>query len=130
MDVQPRYIKEAGFDIAEEFVENIQKFDIRTGIKITKFIQNNIPDVPESILTSTILPGVIIDDDNNPITFVVEVLKYQDYDEFELPDITVLSDLQIISMDEYLDLLNLNKKLNATRKSKSNKKPNKFSLRN
>ena len=130
MDVKPRYIKEAGFDIAEEFVENIQKFDIRTGIKIAEFIQNNTPDVPESILTSTILPGVIIDDDNNPITFAVEVLKYQDYDEFELPDITVLTDLQIISMDEYLDLLNLNKKLNDTGKSKSNKKPNKFSLRN
>ena len=123
MDVKQRYIKEAGFDVAEEFVENIQKFDIRTGIKIAKFIQNNIPDIPESILTSTILPGVIIDDDNNPITFAVEVLKYQDYDEFELPDIIVLSDLQIISMDEYLDLLNLNKKYNVQlSKSKSTKK--------
>tara|TARA_B100001769_G_C21860265_1_gene465901 strand:- start:93 stop:458 length:366 start_codon:yes stop_codon:yes gene_type:complete len=119
MDVKQRYIKEAGFDIAEEFVENIQKFDIRTGIKIADFIQNHIPNIPESILTSTILPGVIIDDDNKPITFAVEVLKHQHYEE----DIIVLSDLQIVSMDEYLDLLNLNKKYNVRlSKSKSTKK--------
>ena len=39
MDVKPRFIKEAGYDIAEEFVETLQQLDIRTGIKIAKFIE-------------------------------------------------------------------------------------------
>lgn len=125
MDVKPRFIKEAGYDIAEEFVETLQQLDIRTGIKIAKFIDKNVDNIPVSTLTSTVIGGVVIDDDGDPVTFALEVLKIKKQE-----DIIVLSDIQLVSMDEYLDLLNLNKKLNATRKSKSNKKPNKFSLRN
>ena len=68
-------------------------------------------------LVSTILGGIIVDDDNNPITFALEIIK----DDSEY---IILSDVQLISMDEYLDLLNLklNIKSNDKRESKSNKK--------
>tara|TARA_R100001509_G_scaffold160958_1_gene129428 strand:+ start:551 stop:928 length:378 start_codon:yes stop_codon:yes gene_type:complete len=125
MDVKPRFIKEAGYDIAEEFVETLQQLDIRTGIKIAKFIEKNVDNIPTSNLTSTVIGGVVIDDDGDPVTFALEVLKIK-----EQEDVIVLSDIQLVSMDEYLDLLNLNKKLNVTGKSKSNQKPNKLSLRN
>ena len=68
---------------------------------------------------------MVIDDDGDPVTFALEVLKIK-----EQEDVIVLSDIQLVSMDEYLDLLNLNKKLNVTGKSKSNQKHNKLSLRN
>ena len=64
------------------------------------------------------LAGVIINDNNNPVTFAVEVIKDHS------PNI-ILSDLVQIDMDEYLDLINLksNKiKSNGRRKSNSNKK--------
>ena len=125
MDAKPRFIKEAGYDIAEEFVETLQQLDIRTGIKIAKFIEKNVDNIPTSKLTSTVIGGVVIDDDGEPITFALEVLKIKEQEE-----IIILSDIQLVSMDEYLDLLNLNKQLNATGKNKSNKKPNKLSLRN
>ena len=41
MDAKPKYT-EAGFDIEEDFVETLQDIDIRTGIKIAKYIQENV----------------------------------------------------------------------------------------
>ncbi len=59
------------------------------------------------------LAGVIINDNNNPITFAVEIIKDHS------PNI-ILSDLVQIDMDEYLDLINL--KSNGKIKSRRNKK--------
>jgi hypothetical protein len=112
MDVKPKYT-EAGYDIDEDFVESIQQFDIRTGQKIAEFIQKNVNDIEPNVLVSTMLAGVIINDNNNPITFVVEVIKDHS------PNI-ILSDLVQIDMDEYLDLINL--KSNGKIKSRRNKK--------
>ena len=117
MDVKPKYT-EAGYDIDEDFVDSIQQFDIRTGQKIAEFIQKNINDIEPNVLVSTMLAGVIINDNNNPVTFAVEIIKDHS------PNI-ILSDLVQIDMDEYLDLINLksNKiKSNGRRKSNSNKK--------
>ena len=100
MDVEQKYIKEAGFDIDEGFVETIQQFDIRTAIKIAKFIQANVENIEPNLNVSTILEGVVINDEQEPVTFAVEIIK--DYSTQ-----IILSDLQLISMDEYLDLLNL-----------------------
>ena len=112
MDVKPKYT-EAGYDIDEDFVESIQQFDIRTGQKIAEFIQKNVNDIEPNVLVSTMLAGVIINDNNKPITFVVEVIKDHS------PNI-ILSDLVQIDMDEYLDLINL--KSNGKIKSRRNKK--------
>ncbi len=113
MDVEQKYITEAGFDIDEGFVETIQQFDIRTGIKIATFIQENIDTVEPNLNVAELLEGVIIDDDQQPITFVVEIIK-------NYSNQIILSDLQLISMDEYLDLLNL--KSNGATKGRGNKK--------
>jgi hypothetical protein len=112
MDAKPKYT-EAGFDIEEDFVETLQDIDIRTGIKIAKYIQENEYKVTPNLLVSTVMEGMVISDDNEPITFAVEIIK----DHSSNP---ILSDLKFIDMDEYLDLLNL--KLNERRKSNSNKK--------
>ena len=123
MDAEQKYIREAGYDVAEDFMESISDMDIRTGIKVAKFIQENIDDVPTNKLVSTILGGVVVDDDNDPITFALEIIN---------DDSThiILSDVKLISMDEYLDLLNLklNIKSNERRKSKSIKKNSRTGL--
>ena len=117
MDAEQKYIREAGYDVAEDFMESISDMDIRTGIKVAKFIQENIEDIPTNKLISTVLGGVVVDDDDRPITFALEIIK----DDSKY---IILSDVQLISMDEYLDLLNLklNIKSNGIRKSKSIKK--------
>lgn len=114
MDVKQRYIRESGYDVAEEFVETLQTMDIRTGIKIAKYIEKNVHRVKDSSLISTVLEGMIMDDNKQPLTFALELIKNNSRH-------IILSDLQLISMDEYLDLLNLNKKLNALSKSQQPK---------
>ena len=123
MDAEQKYIREAGCDVAENFMESISDMDIRTGIKIAKFIQENIDDIPSNKLVSTILGGVVIDDDEDPITFALEIINNDS-------DHIILSDVKLISMDEYLDLLNLklNIKSNEPRKSKSIKKYSRTSM--
>ena len=117
MGAEQKYIREAGYDVAEDFMESISDMDIRTGIKIAKFIEQNVDSVPTNKLISTVLGGVIVDDDDVPITFALEVIK----DDSKY---IILADVQLISMDEYLDLLNLklNIKSNERRKSNSYKK--------
>jgi|TARA_R110000824_G_scaffold31328_1_gene102022 hypothetical protein len=117
MDVKQRYIKGMTYDVEEDFIEMMMEVDIRTGMKIGKFITDTVPEIPSNNLVSTIVEGLIIDDNNNPVTFAVEVIKTTD------PNIT-LSDIQLIEMDEYLDLLNLNLniKSNGFKKSRCNKK--------
>jgi len=105
MDVKQRYIREAGYDVGEDFIETIQTIDLRTAIKIATFISKERPKLKRNLLVSSVLAGVIIDDYNKPITFAVELIKTND------PHI-ILSDLKFISMDEYLDLYNINKKIN------------------
>jgi len=123
MDAEQKYIREAGYDVAEEFMESISDMDIRTGIKIAKFIQENVDDIPSNKLVSTILGGVVVDDDNDPITFALEIINNDS-------EYIILSDVKLISMDEYLDLLNLklNIKSNEPRKSKSIKKNSRTGL--
>ena len=123
MDAEQKYIREAGYDVAEDFMESISDMDIRTGIKVAKFIQENIDDVPTNKLVSTILGGVVVDDDNDPITFALEIINNDS-------EYIILSDVKLISMDEYLDLLNLklNIKSNEPRKSKSIKKNSRTGL--
>ena len=100
MDAEQKYIREAGYDVAEDFMESISDMDIRTGIKVAKFIQENIDGIPTNKLISTVLGGVVLGDDDDPITFALEIIK----DESKY---IILSDVKLISMDEYLDLLNL-----------------------
>ena len=127
MGVKPKYIREGGYDVDEYFVEQLQDLDIRTGIKIAKFIEKNVPTIPYSTLVSTVLGGVVVDDNNIPVTFAIEIIKDLSpgkYTHKNIKEAThiILSDLTLIEMDEYLDLINLNKKLNAKRKNKRSKK--------
>ena len=106
MDVKQKYTTEL-FDVTDDFVDGLQELDIRTGIKIARFINENIGSVNTNDLVSTVLGGVVMNDHDEPITFALEVIK----DNTSHP---LLSDLKLVDMDEFLDLLNLNKKTNGT----------------
>ena len=121
MDVKQKYIREAGFDVAEDFIETLGNLDIRTSKKIAHFISENIDRVDANVLVSTVLGGLVIDDDNKPVTFALEVIKNNS------PH-TILSDIQLIDMDSYLDLINLNKKTNDRTTNKGLKKNNRRRL--
>ena len=104
MDEKQQCIKKAGYDVAEDFMEAIAGIDISTGIKIAEFIEKNFSSLQASILVSKVLGGLVMDDDNEPITFGLEFIRNES-------EFIVLSDLKLISMDEYLDLMNLKQRI-------------------
>ena len=96
------YTRESGYDLSDDFIDSMSSMDVRTGIKISAFISSKIEEIPVSQLISTVLGGVVIDDDNDPITFAVEIINNDS-------EFIILSDLTFIPMDDYLDLAYLNK---------------------
>ncbi|QDP54087.1 MAG: hypothetical protein GOVbin1629_23 [Prokaryotic dsDNA virus sp.] len=104
---------ETKYILEEDFVEGLQEFGSINSLKIAYHIDRNDFPVIKNNLITTILGGLVMDADQNPITFAIEVYK-------DRKGKLILSDVKQISMDEYLDLMNLNQilKPNETRKSK------------
>ena len=92
---------EVDFDIDDFFVESLQELDLYTALKIGRYIKNNIKSMPVNSLRSYVLGGVVVDTIGEPITFAIELVSVKG-------EPTTLTDVTLISMDEYLDLINLN----------------------
>ena len=88
MDAGRKYIKDKGYDVSEDFVDSLSDMDIRTGIKIARFIDEKVYDVCPNSLISTVLGGVVMDDYNEPVTFALEIIK----DETNI----ILSDIKMV----------------------------------
>ena len=102
MAVKRKYTEvDVDFDFEEFFVESLQELDLYTALKIGRYIKKNIKSLPVNNLRSYILGGVIVDTIGDPITFALEVVSLKN-------EPTTLTDVSLISMDEYLDLINLN----------------------
>jgi len=98
MELKQKSIEEAKWSVEDDFIENLQEeFKIVKAVKIATFIQNNLQQVPKNNLTSHILGGCIVDIDESIITFALEIIRTD-------KGPTILSDITLISVDEYLDL--------------------------
>jgi len=102
MELKQKYIEETKWSIEDYFIENLQEeFKIVKAVRIASFIQKNLKEVPKNNLTSHILGGCFVDIDDSTITFALEIIRTD-------KGPTILSDITLISMDEYLDLRLLN----------------------
>jgi|TARA_R110000803_G_scaffold58739_1_gene116945 hypothetical protein len=102
MELKLKSTEETKWSVEDEFIENLQEeFKIVKAIKIASFIQNNLQEIPKNPLTSQILGGCVVDIDKKNITFALEIIRLN-------KGPAILSDICLISMDEYLDLRLLN----------------------
>ena len=97
MDTIPRYIRDRGYDIEDEFLTTIREIDRDIAFKIAIYIEENIKDITPNVYTTYIFGGVI-HHKKKPVTFALEVLKLEGR-------YITLTDLSFIDMDEYLDLI-------------------------
>ena len=98
MELKQKSIEENKWSVEDHFIENLQEeYKIVKAIKIAKFIETNLQEIPKNSFTSQILGGCIVDIDENYITFALEIIKTH-------KGSAILSDICLISMDEYLDL--------------------------
>ena len=100
MDVRLRYTGGKEYDVSEDFIESISEIEFPTALLIARTIGNSWVELPQSNLISHVLGGVVTRGNEN-ITFAIELVKLED-------DFILLTDIKLISIDEYLDLINLN----------------------
>tara|TARA_R100000742_G_C4272390_1_gene91576 strand:+ start:970 stop:1293 length:324 start_codon:yes stop_codon:yes gene_type:complete len=100
MDIKPRYIKDRGYDVEDNFITSLEEIDEQIAIKIAMYIEQNLTDISPNNSTTYVLGGVV-HHFNEPITFAVEVMKTYGIQ-------ITLTDLSLIDMNEYLDLICLN----------------------
>jgi len=106
MGTIPRYIRDRGYDVEDNFIMSLQEIDENIALKIAMFIEHNLTDVSPNNFTTYVLGGVV-HYLNKPITFAVEILKTHD-------EQLTLTDLSLIDMDEYLDLIILDAYIKPT----------------
>ena len=97
MDLKQKYIKDRGYDVEDEFMDELKSMDKETAIAIAYFIENNVEDVKPNELATYIFGGLVFVE-GEPITFALEIMrvKYR---------YLTFTDISLISMDEYLDLM-------------------------
>lgn len=101
MDVRQKYIEAKGYDVEDYFMDNLSELDLYTALKIATFIEKNLQSIPVTRLGSIVLGGCVVHTVGDPITFAIEMVRKKNC-------YTTLTDIALISMDEYLDLMLLN----------------------
>jgi len=97
-EYRQKYIEAKGYDVEDYFMDNLSEMNLYTALKIATFIEKNIQLIDETKLRSTVLGGCIVHTIGEPITFVIEMIRKK-------KGYTTLTDVQLIDMDEYLDLM-------------------------
>ena len=110
MELKPKYIKDSGYDMEEDFMDALHKLPPLMAFKIGKYIEANLEEVPPNDLCTHIRGGVI-HYDKSPVCFAVEIMKTSGM-------LLTLTDLILISMDDYLDLINLNLHIKSNEKNR------------
>ena len=100
MVLKQKYIRDSGYDLDDDFTDILHKVDPVLAYRIGKYIEDNVKEVPDNSLRSHVLGGVVMYE-NKPVTFALELVKQKGL-------LVSLTNLIFISMDEYLDLINLN----------------------
>ena len=97
MGLKQRYIRDKGYDVEDEFMDELKSFDHDTALAIALFLEDNVRDLNPNELTTYVYGGLVHVKDE-VVTFAVEILKVK-HRHLTFTDIT------LISMDEYLDLM-------------------------
>ena len=101
MGLEQKSTEDKYYEISDEFLESMDDLGIRTRILIAKQIEEYSIVVPEEELMSHHVGGIINDPDHGATPFAIEIMRID-------KDLVMLTDIKLISMDEYLDLINLN----------------------
>lgn len=100
-EYRQKYIEAKGYDVEDYFMDNLSEMNLYTALKIATFIEKNLQPIGQTKICSIVLGGCIVDTIGEPITFVIEMVRKNNL-------YTTLTDVSLISMDEYLDLMLLN----------------------
>jgi len=100
MESRLKYSKDMTYDIEDGYASALESMPAGKAYRIAVFIENNMPDVEENDYHTYIFAGVI-NYFGEDVPFIFEIMHSS-------RDVPTLTDLSIIEIDEFLDLINLN----------------------
>ena len=103
MDVKLSYAKD--FELDEDFISALENAPSTLSLTIALYIEEHLPELEVNRLCSHVRAGLVYHY-GEAIPFIIEITKSEE-------NFIVLSDLQFIDMDEYLDFINLKLNLNV-----------------
>tara|TARA_R110000796_G_scaffold153364_1_gene269881 strand:- start:387 stop:704 length:318 start_codon:yes stop_codon:yes gene_type:complete len=97
MEFERKYIEvESEFDVDDAFVDSIQEVGVMLAIMVMNLIEANVDRLYVDEKESDMAAGII--KSNRPIYFAIEYYKMDNY-------IPIIIDFDIISSDDYLDMM-------------------------
>jgi hypothetical protein len=120
MDFKPKYIKDNGYDVSDEYLQALDEMDFELSLVISKHIDDNVIDIEPTSDISEIRGG-IVHHEGVAYPYALEMIKIRG-------SFLILTDICLIDLNEYLDLINLN--LHIKPYEPSSKKSDIFSNRN
>ena len=120
MDFKPKYIKDNGYDVSDEYLQALDEIDFELSLVISKHIDDNVIDIEPTSDISEIRGG-IVHHEGVAYPYALEMIKIRG-------SFLILTDICLIDLNEYLDLINLN--LHIKPYEPSSKKSDIFSNRN
>lgn len=101
MELEQKSTEDKYYEISDEFLDSMDELGVRTSILIAKEIEHGSMLVPSEPLTTHHVGGIVDDPVEGPTPFAIEILRVDE-------EVVLLANVSLISMDEYLDLINLN----------------------
>lgn len=93
------------YELDDEFIQDVRSFGVRKAIRIGKFLDRTLWQVPNVSGQAQIVGGVIDDIEGSAFFFAIELYKDDE-------SCVTFFGLSEIDDDEYLDLINSNSYLN------------------
>lgn len=107
MDLELKFLEdELRYEIDDWFFQQLSDYSLTDASLIVAQALAVLSELPIKNGWSQEVAGVITDDDEDPIFFVIEYLKQED-------DIPILIDINPIDVDEYLDFILENKSIKS-----------------
>ena len=100
MDFKPKYIKDNGYDVSDEYLQALDDIDFELSLIISKYIDDNVIDIEPTNDISQVRGG-IVHYEGVAYPFALEMIKMRG-------SFLILTDICLIDLNEYLDLINLN----------------------
>ena len=100
MESRLRFLRDMKYDVEDGYTSALESMPAGKAYRIAVFIENNMPDVKVNDYHTYIFAGVI-SYFGEEVPFIFEIMHATE-------DVPTLTDMSIIEMDEFLDLINLN----------------------
>lgn len=110
MGAEQKYTEANGYDVGQEFIDKLKEVSLSVSLSVARLIDECFSNIPYNDMDSQIHGGVV-HNKKEAIFFSIEIFNSEEESPY-------LMDFNLISSDDYLDLIIENKYLKSNKNEK------------